>query len=103
MTIIVAAAFVPAEGRREDLLAALRNATVEMHAEQGCELYALHDGADGTLWFLEKWSTEADLDAHGAGEPVRRLNIAIADLVASPPVVTRMLPVLVSTTRQGQL
>jgi quinol monooxygenase YgiN len=91
-TVVVTAVFTPAEGRREQLIEALTGAIPAVHAEEGCELFALHDAADGTIALVEKWTTVALLDAHAAGAPVKALDAAIADHIASKPVVTRLFP-----------
>lgn len=101
--VVVTAVFTPAEGARDALVAALSRAIAEVHEEEGCELYAIHDSPDGTIVMLEKWTTTASLDAHGAGEPVARLNAAIEGLVAAPPVVTRLVPIPAGTAEQGAL
>ncbi|PPH07923.1 antibiotic biosynthesis monooxygenase [Rathayibacter sp. AY1C1] len=101
--VVVTAIFTPAEGQCDALVAALSTAIAEVHEEEGCELYAIHDSPDGTIVMLEKWTSGDLLDAHGAGEPVVRLNAAIRGLVAHPPVVTRLVPIPAGTSRQGEL
>jgi quinol monooxygenase YgiN len=101
--VVVTAIFTPAEGARDALVAALSTAVAEVHEEEGCELYAIHDSPDGTIVMLEKWTSAELLDAHGAGEPVARLNTAIRGLVARPPVVTRLVPIAAGTAEQGAL
>lgn len=92
MTVIVTAVFHPAAGARERLIAAMRRGIEAVHAEPGCELYAIHDAEDGTVTMLEKWTTAADLDAHAEGEAVALLNADIEGLLASPVLVTKMTP-----------
>ena len=101
--VVVTAIFTPAEGQRDALVAALSPAIAEVHGEDGCELYAIHDSPDGTIVMLEKWTTADLLDAHGAGEAVARLNASIEGLVARPPVVTRLVPIPAGTAEQGAL
>lgn len=101
--VVVTAIFTPAEGKRDALVAALTPAIAEVHEEEGCELYAIHDSPDGTIVMLEKWTSAAALDAHAAGQPVVRLNAAIEGLVAAPPVVTRLAPIPAGTPTQGAL
>ena len=101
--VVVTAIFTPAEGQRDALVAALTPAIAEVHGEDGCELYAIHDSPDGTIVMLEKWTSAAALDAHAAGEPVVRLNAAIEGLVAAPPIVTRLAPIPAGTPTQGAL
>lgn len=103
MSVIVTATFKPAVGAKSESITALSHAIAEVHGEDGCELFALHDGADGTLVLIEKWASTEALDAHGQGEPVSRLNAAIAPFIAEPPIVIRMTPVAAGTSTQGTL
>lgn len=101
--VVVTAVFTPVEGKRAELIDALREAIPAVHAEPGCELYAIHDAEDGTITMLEKWTSAADLDAHAVGEPITRLNALIDGLIASPVVVTRMTALPAGTPDQGLL
>lgn len=91
-TVVVTAVFAPQQGRQEEARSAILGALADVHAEAGCELYALHDAADGTLVLIEKWESVDLLDAHGRGEPVARLSGAVSGLLEKPPVVMRMTP-----------
>lgn len=103
MSVVVTAIFQPAEGRRDQLVAALQKCIPAVHQEGGCLLYAIHDAADGTITMLEKWDTTEDLDQHSAGPAVETLNAAIEGLVAGPVTVTRMAPIPAGTREQGEL
>ncbi|WP_374954263.1 antibiotic biosynthesis monooxygenase [Rathayibacter sp. AY1A7] len=96
-------ALLPLQGRTALVTGVSRRRGIEVHEEEGCELYAIHDSPDGTIVMLEKWTSGDLLDAHGAGEPVVRLNAAIRGLVAQPPVVTRLVPIPAGTSQQGEL
>lgn len=102
-TVVVTAVFHAAEGRRDDLAAALRDALPDVHAEDGCELYALHSADDGTLVLIEKWTSREALAAHAAGEPVARLNAAIAPHLAAPAIVTTMDAIPAGDAGRGTL
>lgn len=101
--VIVTAIFAPAEGKREELVRRLQPAIEEVHAEDGCALYAIHDSPDGTIVMIEKWDSAAQLDAHAAGPAVQRLNASIADVIASPVIVTRLTPIAAGTVERGAL
>lgn len=103
MTVVVTAVFHPKEGAKEQLAEAMRAGIEAVHAEPGCELYAIHDAADGTITMLEKWTTVEELDAHGSGSAVKVLGAGIDGLLASPTVVTRMTPIPLGTPDQGAL
>jgi quinol monooxygenase YgiN len=101
--IVVVAIFSAAEGRLDDLRAALVEAIPAVHAEDGCELYAIHDGADGKIWMLEKWTSADLLDAHGSGAAVARLQELTEGLRSGPAEVVRMHPIPAGTPQQGLL
>ena len=103
MTVVVTAIFHPRGGKTADLVEALTAAIPAVHQEQGCQLYAIHDAEDGTITMIEKWASTDDLDAHGAGQAVAALNVAIEPLIARPTVVTRMTPLPAGTSVQGLL
>ncbi|WP_375430546.1 putative quinol monooxygenase [uncultured Friedmanniella sp.] len=100
--VVVTALFTPEEGQLDALRAALVTSIPAVHAEPGCELYAIHDGADGRIHMIEKWTTVDDLDVHGAGEAVAALGRATAGLAADV-TVTRMFPIPAGTSEQGLL
>ncbi|WP_246857427.1 hypothetical protein [Pseudarthrobacter sp. NIBRBAC000502770] len=43
------------------------------------------------------------LDAHGAGDAVKRLNASLEDLLEDPVIVTRFSPISAGTGHQGAL
>lgn len=59
-----------------------RQSRVHAH-DEGCELYALHEG-DDRLVMIEKWSSEQALETRGAGEAIRP-HAAAAGQVARRP------------------
>ena len=65
MSVVVVATIYPNAAWRGEVIAALENSGIRVHAEDmGCELYALHAGRD-RLVMVEKWVNEAALTAHG--------------------------------------
>lgn len=103
MTVIVTAVFHPADGHRADLVTALRDSIPAVHAEPGCQLYAIHDAADDTITMIEKWASAADLAAHADGAAVAALDAAVKDHLQQPTTVTTMTPIPAGTHAQGQL
>lgn len=101
--VIVTAVFVPAEGKKESLIAALAATIPGVHAEDGCELYAIHDAVDGTITMVEKWSSAELLAAHATGAATAALNAVIEGLIAQPVAVTTMTPIATGTADQGLL
>lgn len=103
MTIVVTAEFTPREGTYDQVVAALAPAIAEVHEEAGCLLYAIHESPTGRIIMIEKWESAELLDAHGAGEPVKRLNASLDGLLEKPVEVTRLVPVPAGTAHQGEL
>ena len=103
MPVVVTAKFTPNEGSFNQVVAALSPAIAEVHEEPGCLLYAIHETPDGQILMIEKWESAELLDAHGAGEPVKRLNAALEGLLQGPVEVTRLSPIPAGTTQQGSL
>jgi quinol monooxygenase YgiN len=101
--VIVTVTFVPADGARNKVIAALDRGIAEVHSESGCELYALHEVPGGRLFMIEKWTSVAYLDAHAAGETVARLDASLDGLLAEAAVVTRIVPLPAGTQFQGAL
>lgn len=103
MSVIVTAVFTPKNGSFSQVAAALAPAIAEVHEEQGCLLYAIHDAPNGQIVMIEKWETAALLDAHGEGEAVKRLNASLEGLLQEPVHVTRLSPIPAGTEHQGTL
>lgn len=89
---------VTAEGKADQVIAAVEVCVAKTHAEEGCIAYALHrDNADPNhLVLVERWRSQEDLDAHLQSEHV-------ADLftVAGTPGMLAAAPTLTFTTSLG--
>jgi quinol monooxygenase YgiN len=101
--IVVTAVFTPVEGAYDQLVDALSRAIAQVHEEEGCLLYAIHRDPDGRIIMLEKWESAELLDLHGSSAAVTQLGLELDGLVASPTVVTRLVPIPAGTVEQGQL
>lgn len=78
--IVVVGSFTAQEGKEQEAREAFEALVAPTHAEDGCILYALHQGADDPrrLAFVERWSSREALDAH-LGSP------HIQDVLARAP------------------
>jgi quinol monooxygenase YgiN len=103
MTVIVTALFTPKEGAFDSVVAALSPAIAEVHQEPGCLLYAIHESPDGRVLMIEKWESAELLDAHGDGDPVKRLNASLSGLLEKPVEVQRHMPIPAGDRQQGTL
>ena len=103
MSLVVTAIFQPVPGKRDLVLAAMEEVIPRVHAEAGCELYAIHEQHDGTIVMIEKWESPELLDAHGAGAPVAAFQARLDGLLSSPVVVTRMTAIPIGDATKGAL
>jgi quinol monooxygenase YgiN len=101
--VIVTATFLLRPGSRDAVIEALRPAVAAVHAEPGCELYALNEAADGSLVMIEKWQSVELLDAHGTSPAVAALGPVLADHLMAPVDVIRMNAIPMGTLEQGAL
>ncbi len=85
MSVTVVAVLTAKPGLGARVIESFREVSPLVHDEPGCELYAAHlEQGGSTVVMVERWTTRADLDAHAAGEPLRRLNALNADLLVRP-------------------
>lgn len=101
--IVVTASFLPAEGKREELLELLERTVALVHEEEGCILYCLNEAPDGTILMIEKWASTELLDAHGSSPATIALKAALPPLLGSPLVVTRLVPLPAGDAVKGAL
>ena len=86
MSIVVVATITPRPGAEDAVRNALLAAIPEVHAEPGCEKYALHESTGETTSFvmLERWESVEALAVHGTAPALVALGAAIGDLHAAP-------------------
>ena len=78
--IVVVGSFTALEGKEADALAAFEALLEPTHAEDGCILYALHQGQDDPrrLAFVERWASKEHLQAHLGSDHIQAV-LARAD------------------------
>lgn len=103
--IVIVATFSPRPGHEDAVRDAVLAALPQVHAEPGCERYALHqDLGDSTdLVLVEKWASQEALDAHRGAPALAELGAALKGTVAKPPQVLLLGPVPGGTEEQGAL
>jgi quinol monooxygenase YgiN len=102
MSLVLVATISPAPGAYDEVLAAVRAVIPSVHAEAGCELYALHEW-DGQLVIIEKWTSTETLAAHSGGPALAQLGQAFAGKLAAPPDVRTISPLPVGDSQRGAL
>jgi quinol monooxygenase YgiN len=86
--VVVVGSFVAREGREDEARAAFEALVGPTHAEDGCILYALHQGHDDRrkLAFVERWASEEAIGAHLESDHVKAVLAKADDLFASTDI-----------------
>lgn len=100
MSVVVVATLYPVPERRAELIALLEQAIARVHTEDGCELYALHEGGD-RLVMVEKWASREALEAHLGAPEFGEFGRQLRPLVSQPTDVQVLRPHPAGTARQG--
>ena len=102
MSVVVVATITPRADQVDAVREAILAAVPQVHAEPGCELYAVHEG-DGSFVMVERWESPEALKVHGRAEALTTLGGAIADKLAAPSDVRRLAPVPAGEPGKGAL
>jgi quinol monooxygenase YgiN len=102
VSVVVVATITPKPDQVVAVRDALLAAVPKVHAEQGCELYAVHEG-DGQFVMVERWETPEALNVHGRAEALSTLGGQLADKLAAPLDVRRLAPVPAGEADKGAL
>jgi quinol monooxygenase YgiN len=83
MSTPVVAIISAKHGKETELEALLVRMVESTHEEAGCQRYALHRSKSDprTFVFIEKWTTDAALDAHAASPHVTQGMLRKVDLI----------------------
>ena len=102
MPVVVVATITPKADQVDAVREAILAAVPQVHAEPGCELYALHEG-DGSFVMVERWESPEALKVHGRAEALTTLGGVIADKLAAPLDVRRLAAVPAGDAGKGAL
>ena len=100
MPVVVVAHIRPLPEHLDAVKEAFLETLPAVHAEPGCELYALHE-ADGVLVMVEKWASQEALDAHRTAPALAGLAPKLAGKVGGAPEVQVLTPLPAGT--KGEL
>jgi quinol monooxygenase YgiN len=104
MAVIVVATAFPVPEHREEVIAAFEAAETKVHAEEdGCELYALHEGPDGRLVMIEKYASDEAVAAHRAGDGLAGLVKGLQGKLSAPMDVQVLAPHPAGSPAKGAL
>jgi len=87
--VVVVGAFTARDGRESEAEEAFKALVDPTHAEDGCILYALHQGNDDPrrLAFIERWESKELLQDHLESDHVKAV-LAVADDLFSSADIT---------------
>ncbi|HEY5361272.1 MAG TPA: putative quinol monooxygenase [Streptosporangiaceae bacterium] len=102
MSVVVVATIRPLPEHVDAVIAAFAEVIPQVHEEDGCELYALHQ-TDDRLIMIEKWTSPEALQVHSQGPNLAALNPKLAGKVAGPPEVIVARAVPAGDPAKGQL
>ena len=92
MSIVMIATAHPHPAHVDEVIDVFCRFIPEVHAEPGCELYALHREGDD-LVLIEKWASQEALDAHSAGPVLAELRHHLQGLMRAASDVRTLTPV----------
>jgi quinol monooxygenase YgiN len=83
-------------GRRDDVVALLRNYANTLDGEPGTELFAVavDPGDDDAIWLWEEFTDSEAVAGHFRHDFFRALQLEMADLLAEPAAARPLAPVL---------
>lgn len=94
-------------GRGDEVVAAFETCIVQTHEEPGCLTYALHRDNDDPdhIVLIERWQSQADLDAHLASPHVADLleTAGTPGLLAEPPRLSFLTGLPLGNPAKGSL
>ena len=102
MSVVVVATITPKPDQIDAVREAILAAVPKVHAEPGCELYAVHEGK-GHFVMVERWESPEALKAHGSAEALTTLGGQLADKLAAPLDVRRLTAVPAGDAVKGAI
>jgi quinol monooxygenase YgiN len=103
MSVVVVATVHPLPQHRAEVITAFEETIATVHAhDDGCELYALHEGED-RLVMVEKWASADALAVHGRGEALAALGARLNGKLEGGLDVQVLQPHPAGTPQQGTL
>jgi quinol monooxygenase YgiN len=102
VSVVVVATITPLPEHTDEVIAAFMQIIPLVHAEDGCELYALHQAPD-RLIMVEKWASREALGVHSSCAALAALGPKIAGQTAGPAEVIVLDAVPAGDPVKGQL
>jgi len=102
MPVVVVATITPKPEHTDEVAAAFAEIIPQVHAEDGCELYALHR-ADDRLIMIERWASADALAVHSRGAALAALNPRLRGKLTGPAQIVVSHPLPAGDPAKGQL
>lgn len=103
MSVVVIATLEALPGCRDKVLDVVSRLAPDVHAEQGCHLYAPHTSGKDSVVLLEHWADKEALAAHAAGPQMVAFNSAVSELLTGTPRIQVLRPAPAGQVERGAL
>jgi quinol monooxygenase YgiN len=104
MAVVIVATLFPVPEYRDEVIAAIGKVQQKVHAsDDDCLLYALHEGTDGRLVFIEKYTSMEAIGAHSKSPELAELVAALDGRLAQPMDVQVLKPHPAGSAEKGAL
>ena len=104
MAVVIVATLFPVPEYRDEVIAAIETVQEKVHAsDDDCLLYALHEGKDGRLVMIEKYSSMEALKAHGKSAELAELAAALDGKLTQPMDLQVLAPHTAGSPEKGAL
>lgn len=101
--VVVVATILPQPERRDEVREAIVKEVSRVHAEdEGCILFALHEGPDRFV-LVERWASRDALRAHSQTDGYAALASVLSQTLTAAPDVQFLKAVPAGTESQGRL
>jgi quinol monooxygenase YgiN len=100
VSVVVVATITPKPDHVDAVRDAILAAVPKVHAEPGCELYAVHQGR-GEFVMVERWESPEALKVHGTAEALTTLGGQLQGLLDGPLDVRRLTAVPAGEAAKG--
>jgi quinol monooxygenase YgiN len=103
--VIIIGSLTAKPGKEDALRTVLAELVIPTHAEDGCILYAVHQGAEDPTRFaiVERWTSQEVLDAHIASEHMKAALAGAGELLVESPAAVHYTALPFGDTVKGSL
>ena len=103
--VVVVGSFTAQPGKEAEAIEAFKALVEPTHREEGCILYALHQGTDDPrrLAFIERWASRDLLNTHLESEHVKKILERIEEIFGDKADIVVYEPLPGGETKKGSL